>query len=386
MNSNIHRGVSSLFSLLFIAIPLLLLVALLYRRYLGLKREGGYLLAVGTLIASIAAGVYKATQLDDSDMPDWKIAVATFSAGILVLTSLPLVIKLYRGWIGGHVTEAEKATGAAGIRAWLSPASLVLALLVSICAENGFGYSFLSVLALTIMALLAYPVFMTLTRPGPSPAPAERAENLTAEREKVLSLLEAGKITAEESAELLNALGTTLKTPVPPGSALASEHRTMLIGAGLVLIGFFLPWFTINLGKELQGEMNQFAQQIPGMSGQLSMLPPNANGIFNLHTESINISGGNVGHGLGWFILFLSIGTAVLPLAATQLDPQTLRTASMVALGVGALLLLYLLTGNLRVLNVGIVLASAGYFLQWVCLLKPRSAPRPVAGVVGEHA
>jgi hypothetical protein len=366
MNQNVHADIS-IFSLLFIAIPLVLLLALFYRRYLGLKREGGYLLAVGTLIASVAAGIYKANQLDDSEMPDWKIAVTVFSAGFLVLTAVPLVIKLYRGWIGGHVTEAEKSTGAAGIRAWLSPASLVLALLVSICAENGFGYSFLSVLALTILALLAYPVLMTLTRPEPSPAPVERAENLTAEREKVLSLLEAGKISAEESAELLNALGTTLKAPAPKAHVLAPEHRTMLIGAGLVLVGFFLPWFTINLGK-------------------VPMLPPGANGIFNLHTESINLSGGDVEHGLGWLILLLSIGTAVLPLVATELDSQTRRTASMVALGVGARLILYIINGQLRVLNVGIILAGAGYFLQWVCLLKPRTTSHPVPAVVGEHA
>jgi hypothetical protein len=384
---------------LFFAVPIGIFAVIMSvrfcQRYLGVTRAGGYLLAIGTVIASIATGIYVEVQLDRTDkyLPrDEKMSRALI-AGLFVLTTLPLAIKLYRSWIGGHVTVQEKTPGAVGVRAWLSPANLVLGLSVSICAAKGFDYPFLGVLSFVILALLAYPAFVTLSQPGPSPLPVERAENLTSEREKVLSLLEAGKITAEESAELLNALGSTLKTPERARVAFSPENRTMLIGAALVLIGFFLPWFTINPVKELenatrelQGQMNQFAQQMPGMPSQVPMPFSNGNGAFNIQTGSVNICGGDVQHGFGWIILLLSVGTAVLPMVAAHLDPQMRRTVSMLALGAGAILLVYLVTGNLRFLNVGIVLASAGYFAQGACLVKRGGVAQGVGSVLGEHA
>ena len=368
-----------------------------YRRYLGIGREGSYLLAIGTIAAAIAPLVIQRMRM--VPQPVWangggygarnEIHTQVIWTGLLVLAGVPLAVKLYRSWIGGHVTEQEKATGTAGVRAWLAPVNLLLALVASISAMEGFGYSFWGVFSLALLALLAYPGLSLLSQAEPSALPVETSANLTAEREKVLALLEAGKITAEESAELLNALGSTLRAPEPKGAVFAPEHRTMLIGAALVLIGFFLPWFTIDLGKELQrvagqveGQMNQFAPGMNGLMGQMQ----NGTGPFNFQMGSINVTGGDVQHGLGWLVLLLSLGTAVLPLVAGHIDPQTRRTISMLALGAGALIVVYLLTSNLRFLNVGIVLVAAGYFAQWVCLLRRGGASHVVPGVIGEHA
>jgi hypothetical protein len=360
------------------------------RRYLGIGREGGYLVAVGTIVASAATFAYEMHQTGSrqpwSDAGENAMRSGVFSqalwAAVLVLTGVPLAVKLYRSWIGGHVTKQEKAAGAAGARAWLRPANLVLALTASICAAEGFGYPFWSVLALAVLALLAYPMFALSGRAEATRSAADGAENLAAERETVLLLLEAGRITADECTELLNALGSTLRAPEPKGVVIAPEHRTMLVGASMVLIGFFLPWFTINLGKEMQhvaseigGQMNQFAEQMP-----------NGNGMFNFQAMSVNVNGGDVQNGLGWLILLMSLVPALLPMVAGHLEGQTRRTIGMLSLGAGTLIVAYLVTSNLRFLNVGIILVSLGYFAQWICLLKRAGAVHAAPGGIGEHA
>ena len=62
----------------------------------------------------------------------------------------------------------------------------------------------------------------------------------TAERGRILKMVEEGKINTEEGTELLDAMGRS--------SALRGEEKfsrvdmMMLMGAALVVLGFFLPW------------------------------------------------------------------------------------------------------------------------------------------------
>jgi predicted MFS family arabinose efflux permease len=62
----------------------------------------------------------------------------------------------------------------------------------------------------------------------------------TAERNRILKMVEEGKINTEEGTELLDAMGRS--------SALRGEEKfsrvdmIMLMGAALVVLGFFLPW------------------------------------------------------------------------------------------------------------------------------------------------
>lgn len=68
----------------------------------------------------------------------------------------------------------------------------------------------------------------------------------TAERDRILKMVEEGKINTEEGTELLDAMGRS--------SALRGEEKfsrvdmIMLIGAALVVLGFFLPWVYIRRG------------------------------------------------------------------------------------------------------------------------------------------
>jgi hypothetical protein len=371
------------------AILIVILMVRFFKRLFGVGQKAGYLLSIGTFITAVGAGAWPAYQAEQRG-DDWT-ATIFIAPGLMVLAGMPLVIKLYRAWMGGRVSEKERAAGAAGFRAWLSPLNLVLAIIVAICVEYAYGYSGLAVFAVEIMALLAYPLMMDSRSGAASSASAETADNLTVEREKVLAMLEAGKITAEESAELLSALGSTLREPGRAQTQLLPAQRTMLIGAALVLVGFFMPWFSVNLGEEMQRlsgqiqqQMNQFSQQMPGMPAQS---PSNLPNLFdNAPAGTIRVAGGDVPHGLGWIILVASLGAAILPLIAQHLEAESQRTVTMVTLGAGTLLLIYLLTSNPRWISIGLVLATVGYFVQWAAMLKGRRAIAAVAGGVGQHA
>ncbi len=95
---------------------------------------------------------------------------------------------------------------------------------------------------------------------------------------------------------------------------------------------------------------------------------------FNLKfsTASTFIAGGDIPHGLGWCILLLGAAAALLPWFAGNLEPQALWKSTRAALGGGALILLYLLTGSFRFASVGILLVAAGYVLQFVGAFKER--------------
>jgi hypothetical protein len=356
-------------ALLFGVFPL----TLLYRKYIGLGREGSYLMSVGTLFAAIATGIYVANssaRLYDGD--DAK----GFFAGLAVFTGVPLMTKLYCCWTGAPISEMEK-TG--GLRAWLRPMSLMLAAGVSIGAAKGLDCSFFGVLLVAIGALAAYPL---LNRPDNSaPASQPFVENLAVEREKIISMLEAGKITAEESAELLNALGSTVHSTTKESVTVTPRRRLVMIGAALVLVGFLLPWLTINPGAELNrltqalssGIGNQFPQ-MQAMQSAVNGQIANGAGNFGMENLSVSIAGGDVAHGIGWVILFAAAGTALLPFVATQLEAGSLRTVSLVLLGAGSVLLLYIVSQDFRFLSFGFFLVAAGYAAEWIGLLQQQGA------------
>jgi len=79
-----------------------------------------------------------------------------------------------------------------------------------------------------------------------SAASGEDSSVKAAERAKILRMVEDGKISADEGSELLDAMGRS--------SALRGQEKfsradiVMLLGAALVIFGFFLPWVHIQVG------------------------------------------------------------------------------------------------------------------------------------------
>jgi hypothetical protein len=347
--------------------PLLLIALLLfcagwlalgtvYTRYTGLSRWQSAML---WFLSFVVAIIGLAILIPRGMREDGEIIKLIVFVIILSTLSVPFAIRLYRKWIGGHLTEAEKLPGIDGVRAWLGVGNIICAALIPICIWQIFGYSPVAILALTFGLLLAYPL-LNMASDSAQPSPAVPPEDLSSEREKVLQLLEAGKISAVESAELLNALGHSAPPPPKPVAEINPQRKMVLLGAALLLIGFFLPWFTINLGEKISSVFYQSA-----LAGNLPQL-----------NSTIRISGGDIGHGLGWWILALGIVAAVLPFFATTLEAALQKKIILAALGIGAILLIYLLSDSIRYASFGILLALAGYALELVGTLKERPAAR----------
>ena len=295
-------------------------------------------------------------------------------AGLVPVLGGALLVKLYEKWLNGRTSEAERQRGAAGVRAWLSGANVVLILGIAVCARvSEYGnLSLMAALLITAAVALAYPLVTTAigadsaSGRSASSAPGWATADLSPERERVLRMLEDGKVTAEEAAELLSALGHTLPaapTTVEPWTA---GRKLMLVGAAAVLLGFFLPWFSFNMSEEMQRAFNQTMSQLPqGIQAPAFNLPIPAG-------TAVHVAGGDVGHGLGWIMLGLALTAAVMPFVATGLAREQRRVVMLAALAVGGIIGLYLLTGNLSRIDVGLPLVLVGYATEAFGVVRDR--------------
>ena len=355
-----------------VAVTVLILGVSAYRRYLGIPRSRAAAFFVVAVVAGVVLAIRGVRTMDTSpDLRNVKIFVTAGCAladFLLPVIATPFLVRLYLKWIGGQLTDAEKSTGMDGVRAWLQGGNAVCALLIALGAWFTFACPFFSVLALELMALLAYPV---LNMASASFQPVEpKTDNLAPEREKVLKMLEDGKITATDSAELLNALHEAPQPRAPQNTASGPQRKMVLAGLVLLLIGFFLPWFSYNPGEEMNRMMGQVQQQI-GQTMHESNFHIDVP-VMTTNTGTVRVAGGDIKYGLGWCVLLLGIAAAILPYLAENLDPQTRQKAVLIGLSIGGIILIYLLTQSVRYASVGIMLGLAGYALQLVGTLKER--------------
>ena len=151
-------------------------------------------------------------------------------------------------------------------------------------------------------------------------------------------------------------------------------QRLMMTGAALVTVGFFMPWFVVNPGAEATRLMNQMQQSMEAQFGGNGMPMPGGSNLPNLSvkTASLSISGGDIGRGFGWAVLAMALIAALLPYLATALEATAVRTVRLLCLGIGALLVVYLLTDNVRYASIGLIIAVGGYVLEIVGMLRDR--------------
>ena len=121
---------------------------------------------------------------------------------------------------------------------------------------------------------------------------------------------------------------------------------------------------------------SQFHQFQQSMNKQMPLNAPETFTDLGQWDRTVRINGGDIGHGLGWWILLLGIGAAVLPFFATTLEASMQKKIILTALGIGAILLVYTLSDAVRYVSFGIVLALAGYVLELVGTLKERPVSR----------
>ena len=326
--------------------------------------------------------------------------IGFFELGLALL--LLMGVKLYEKWVNGRTSPAERQTGLAGVRAWLSPPNVLWVAVVALCGFGALSGGFIGEPALLLLGLLvpalvvviATPVWLTLraqlerarraTQPPAPAAMATASNDLSHERQRVLRLLEDGRLTADEASELLVALAATAAPATPAGVPLTLPRKLTLVGAAVVLVGFFIPWFVINPAAEMQRMTGIDTASINGgfpsemfsqmrVNGQPVPMPTPG------RAAVITISGGDVARGMGWIVLATAVLTAAAP-AVSGLTPPARRQAAWLAAGVGTVIGLYLLTGSWRAVSFGLVVVLIGQAAQWTGLLldmpaKPRATP-----------
>jgi hypothetical protein len=391
------------------AVVLVVTIPLYSPRFLGIKWRWGTLLLFGAWLCAAAVmadrlGLLREhqVQLAPSHLADGGTVYRTISvrgfaglstlesmlsvlfAGLLVVFAVPFAVRLYMKWAGKFIQEREKALGADGVRAWLSWQHVLLAVTIAICAWQGFWLSVFGMLALTIGLLIAYPVLRTLFAADQYPqATTIPSADLSDERQRVLKLLEAGRITAEEGSELLHALGETTRPEPPMPKPMTTGRKLLLVGAMLVIVGFFLPWYSINIS---QG-MAQAGQLMSDYSNQMSRnmgSPPMPSGAMPMPQMAmtsggvggiVRVAGGDVAHGLGWIVLLLGVLAAAITFVKLDVSKQTQKILMVGPVMAGAFILVYLLTNGLgggAIVHVeyALLLVLAGYAAEFVGILK----------------
>jgi len=160
----------------------------------------------------------------------------------------------------------------------------------------------------------------------------------TAERSRILKMVEDGKIKTEEGTELLDAMGRS--NALRGQGAFSRLDIAILCGVGLVILGFFLPWAYIRM-PDVSG--------MPGIFGQVSAYQ----------------AGYHVG-ALGWAILIMALVSAI-PIFVTPKDLLYKISMLQVFLTlVGGVLVVSVLVRVGGHLGVGLIFCLAGFIVELV--------------------
>jgi hypothetical protein len=295
---------------------------------------------------------------------------AAAGACIVFLTAFGL--RLWVRWVENRMKPEERLPGRFGVKAWFGAANVTVGLLIVTLAWCGFDFSPLASAAVIAAMLAVYPLLRT------EPPAAAVVNDLSPEREKIVAMLETGKLTPEESAELLRALSETSPKSSTNRAPTSANQRLILVGAAFVGLGFFLPWFVVNPGREVGRMLNQFQLNGNNPSNGMSVTPNHGPALGTLfEAGNVSISGGDIQHGLGWLALALALTAAVLPYVATTLDAATARTVRLLCLGAGGIIVLHLLTSSFRFVSIGLIVAIAGYALEVTGSLRERRTTSP---------
>lgn len=348
----------------------------------------GWMLIISTTVGAIAwSGLWSGndpTQGAINNLPETLVQMGRLlGAGLVPVLAITMIVKLYEKWVNGRLSDAERQPGITGFRAWGRLTNLFLIVLLAASSDSLAGFAPalpLGVIVLCVGLFLAYPLIKTITRilQSREAKPMTPQADLSPQRERVLRLLEDGKITADEAAELISALNHTLPNPNTALIEPWTPARTWTtIGAAIVVVAFFLPWFVYDPGVELSRATQQMVHQfnMPGIPQTMMPSMP------QIQTGTVSIAGGDVSHGLGWICLALSLASAAAPVVATGMTARNRRMLTLTMLAAGAFILLYLLTSNLRYTSFGLPLALLGYTIESAAVLRTTLtwslSPRP---------
>jgi hypothetical protein len=159
---------------------------------------------------------------------------------------------------------------------------------------------------------------------------------------KICMMLEENKINSDEATKLLNALFQNSPHRQKDAGKWSPHRKLILLGASIVLIGIFLPWW--------ETDRNVF--------GSRSM---------------VSTYGLDLIQGVGGYILLISLALAILPYLNLKMDQRALQILSLFAAGFGSLLLLNILFTFFLNVSIGIPVVMLGYALQIVGLIREKN-------------
>jgi len=173
-----------------------------------------------------------------------------------------------------------------------------------------------------------------------------------AERAKILRMVEDGKISADEGSELLDAMGRS--------NALRAQEKfsrldmAMLVGAALVVLGFFLPWVYIRMPRVPVIPTPSFGAQVPTPRPLMPRFLGNA---------SLYQTGPNIG-AIGWIIFIIGI-LAAMPVFVTPKDfLYKISMLQIFLILIGLVLVISILVRAGHNLGAGLVICLAGFVIE----------------------
>ena len=381
----------------FLALSVVVGLCFYRRNYLGAKIRflwaGATLLGAGVMVFNAYhRGLLQSNALRNVDEGDALMLLASvIASGLVVVLIIPLALRLYGKWTGRNLTDQEKQPGIEAVQAFLGGRTLPLALLVAVCLWLGYDWPFWPTLLGLVALVVSYPLINTLLN-TPDTAGAGQAsaysEDVSDERDSVMKLLEEEKISAEEAAELISALGTGAAPAGLAGQSPAltgGARKAAIIGAVLVAVGFFLPWFSVDVGKEMSrmqkglwSSMKGFTP--PGFNAHAPQMPPEAMPTPAPSGVITRAAGPDIDKGLGWVVLLGATGAALLLFLPTKLTAKQTQMICLAVLAFGGLVIAYILTeGEIRHASLGIVAVGIGYAIQFAGVASARRSPTGAA-------
>jgi hypothetical protein len=244
---------------------------------------------------------------------------------------------------------------------WLDKIAWIVCLVLLVPAGFSLKGAF-GVAGIVATLMIAGPVLRWFLAAASSPQSEQVVDaSVSRDRQRILKLLEEGKINGGECATLLAAVveGARHEAGNEP---LTAGRKRMLIGALIVLIAFFLPWFSVDLVAEASRIMPssvQLGAQYGGVTMEMPQMRSTSGGIISVHA-------GDIANGLGWWVLALSLTAAALPFLVPAMPRQTQRAVTFVGMIGASVIELYLLTSGFGSAVWGIWLALAGTAVLWV--------------------
>jgi hypothetical protein len=204
------------------------------------------------------------------------------------------------------------------------------------------------------------------------PLPHEWRLILSDQRDEILQMVNDGRLTAKEAADLLLAydgIPSSHREDEPVSSVNLSSHLLVLLGVVMLIIGFFLPWIYIDVTEVLSNPRNELTNTNANLSAPEVAMSRVSTQLQKLHiTPSTDASqqakfiysasGADIK--LSWVFLLANLIVAAVSLFQKH-SGSTHLAIQCVAIIYSLLIMIYIATTGVEFLSVGYFVSFIGY-------------------------